>query len=283
MTNKISPSQLEEKVFHLLTKEYTLSLATTKKELDDAKDVRAEAYSQRYGLSKEELDAVIHEYDEQSYIYLLRHNASGKAVGTLRLIFVNEDTPSKTIPMVKDFGINDIDHLAQALPVCEVSRLALIKDIPLHEEFSANQLRAYLSVALMAATRINVFLNDYKNVFALMEPTLHRILKRQGVHFEQAGEAVNFHGQRVPYIIPRYSYAEAVEKTEGAMGKLTQHYLFALANNSAQFWSFIDAHPCLKRENIQLDRIARAFSEHGYNVAWEHLLDAIDTDTDTVA
>jgi hypothetical protein len=139
--------------------------------------------------------------DEQSFIYLLKHNATGKYVGTVRVFFINSHTPIQKLPMQKDGHIQDIDHLMQVLPIVEISRGTLIQDLPHCNDLSALQLRTILTYGLMIATRINFILYPNSMVFSIMESSLHYILKRQGVNFEQISDTVNYYGQRTPYAI----------------------------------------------------------------------------------
>ncbi len=269
------------KTFHLLTKEYSIFLATTEEDLQAVSDVRGEAYSARYGISSEDLEAtnILHKDDEQAFIYLLQHNTTKKYVGSVRVFFINGHTPVQTMPMQRDSKIESIEHLTNDLPICEISRLALIKTLPEHKDFSMNQLRTLLSMTLMSATRINFFLYHYSRIFAIMEYSLYRILKRQGVAFEPIGEAVDYYGVRFPFVIKKEDFLIAGEKTEGTMGQLTRHYLQELCKNPESLWKFVDNNPYLERSDIQLDRICELFKEHGDDVSMQFLLGEHDLST----
>lgn len=263
------------KVFHLLTKEYSLILATSQKDFQAVKEVRSDVFEHRYAQYPDLKKAkwfLFSQDDEQAFIYLLRHNATNKYVGSVRVFFVNEHTPSQNIPMQRDGKIKDIEDLTKDLPICEISRLALIKTIPEHIDFSMPQLRTLLSMALMSATRINFFLYHYSRIFSIMERPLHRILRRQGVALESIGDAVDYYGVRYPYVIKKENYLIAGKKTEDTMGQLTRHYLNALCKNPELFWQFIDNNPYLERSDIQLDRISKLFEEYGDDVSMELLL-----------
>jgi len=273
-----------KKAFNLLTEEYSIVLATTPKHLQAVKEIRAEVFVSRLEMSLEELEArnfLINKDDKQSFIYLLQHRQTKKYVGSVRVIFINEHTPIQILPMQRDGKVEGMKHLTQDLPICEISRLALIKGLPEHQDYSMSQLRTLLSMALMSATRINFFLYHYSRIFAIMERSLHRILKRQSVAFESIGDAVDYYGVRFPFVIKKENYLIAGEKTEDTMGQLTRYYLKELCNNQESFWQFIDNNPYLKRSDIQLDRICQLFKEFGDNVSMEDLLgmnDVIKTD-----
>lgn len=268
-----------DKVFHLLTVEYSLILATKQEHFQAVKDVRNDVIVNHYPDVEETKKYIFGEDDEQSFIYLLQHNATKRYVGSVRIFFANERTLSQKIPMEKDLHIKDIKRLTQNLPICEISRFALVHNQIKHNDFSELQLRSYLSLALMCATRINVFLYQYTKMFAIMERSLQRILKRQSVFFEPIGDAIDFHGMRFPFVIKKEDFFIAGEKTEGTMGQLTKYYLKELCKNPKSFWEFIDNNPYLERSDIHLDQICQLFKEYGNDVSMELLLGMNDLTT----
>jgi len=203
--NKGCPMHSEE-FFSLLTHEYSLKLATTFQDFQAVKEVRKEVFSHKYKMTPTLLESkgyLFSEDDKQSFLYLLRHNASNTYVGTVRAFFINQTTPIQKLPMQKDGNVNDIQNLTQSLPIVEISRGALIKNLPAHTRYSALQLRGILTFGLMIATRINFILYPYTHIFSIMEPSLHLILKRQNVHFTQIGKPVEYYGIRTPFGIER--------------------------------------------------------------------------------
>ena len=268
-----------DKVFHLLTEEYKLVLATTQEDFQAIEDIRNDVIVNHYPEVEEKKEYIFSQDDEQSFIYLLQHQATRRYVGSVRVFFVNEHTPAQKIPMQKDLHIKDIERFTQNLPICEVSRFALVKDQIPHKDFSELRLRTYLSLALMSATRINFLLYHYFRIFAIMERSLHRILKRQSVAFEPIGDAVDYYGVRFPFVIKKENFLVAGEKTEGTMGQLTRYYLQELCNNPESFWQFIDSNPYLERSDIHLDRISQLFKEHKDDVTMELLLGMPDLST----
>lgn len=262
-----------KEALHLLTQEYSLVLATTEKDFQAVKEVRKEVFSPKYAMSPELLESkgyLFSQDDKQSFLYLLRHNAADRYVGTVRVFFINEHTAVQKMPMQKDGNVQGIEHFTQKLPIVEISRGALVKDLPPHENLSALKLRTILTYGLMVATRINFILYSYSMVFSIMEPSLHRILKRQGVNFEQIGEAVEYYGIRTPFAIER---KKLLRDTEENMSQITKFYLKELCQDPEEFWQFINNNPYLERSDIQLDRICQLFKEHGDDVDLSILLE----------
>lgn len=261
-----------EHIFKLLTEEYSLLLATSPEDFQAVKDVRREVFSNKYVMSPDSLDEkgyLFNKDDEQSFIYLLRHNPSSTYVGTVRAFFINEQTPIKLLPMQKDGNVKDIHHLTLNFPIVEISRGALIQNLPTHPTYSALKLRTMLTYSLMISTRINFLLYHCSRVFSIMERPLYQILKRQDVNFEQAGETVDYYGMCIPFSI---SWGQILKDTEINMGEITRYYLKELCNNPEPFWKFIDENPYLERSDMQLDRICKLFEEHGDDVKLSQLL-----------
>lgn len=103
-----------------------------------------------------------------------------------------------------------------------------------------------------------------------MELSMHRILARQNVHFEQIGEPVDYYGMRTPFAIDR---KKLLKETEESMGDITRHYLKALCKDPEPFWQFIDANPYLDRSDIRLEKICELFKTHGEDVELSYLLE----------
>lgn len=251
---------------HLLTQEYTLVLATSKEDILAVKKIRKEILLSKYKnfatIEDEDL-FLFNKDDEQSFIYLLLHNATQTFVGTIRVFFANASTPIQELPMQKDGHVEGIEYLTKDLPICEVSRLALSNTLPGYKDLSALRLRTYLTMGLMSTIGINIFLYKYTNIFSIMEPSLHRILTRQGVNFKSIGEVVDYYGMRMPYAIER---EKLIGESKNILGEVTLFYLKELCQNSENFWQFIDNNPYLEHSDIQLDRICQLFEEHGDDV-----------------
>jgi len=261
-----------EKVFHLLTEEYKLILATTQEDFRAVENIRNDVIVNHYPDIEETKEYIFSQDDKQSFTYLLQHKETKRYVGSVRIFFVNKYTPAQEIPMQKDLHIENIERYTQELPIAEISRFALIKDQVPHKDFSELRLRGYLSLVLMSATRINVFLYHYSKIFAIMERSLHRILKRQSVALEPIGEAIDFHGMRFPFVMKKEDFLMAGKKTEDTMGQITRYYLQELCKNPESLWQFIDNNPYLERSDIQLDQICQFFKEYGNDINLSVLL-----------
>lgn len=255
-----------QEIMHLLTEEYSLVLASNKEDIAEVKKIRKEILLPKYqnfASIKDEDLFLFNKDDEQSFIYLLRHNPTQTFVGTIRVFFINDATPIQALPMEKDGHVEGIEDFTKNLPICEVSRLALSSTLPEYKDLSALRLRTYLTMGLMSTIGINIFLYKYTNVFSIMEPSLHRILTRQGVNFKSIGEDVDYYGMRRPYAIER---EKLIDESKNILGQLTLFYLKELCQNPEKFWKFVDNNPYLQHSDIQLDRICRLFEEYGDDI-----------------
>ena len=246
---------IDANIYHLLTQEYTLKLAITQQDIEAVKQVRKEALLPAYQnlADIQDEDAFLYNKDdEQSFIYLLYHNKTQRYVGTIRLFFVNDRTPIQQIPMQIYGHVKGVENLVAEHPVYEVSRLALSPHIEPYGKLSALHLRTYLTIGLMSALGINAFIYPCEHIFAIMEPALHRILKRRNMNFEAIGPAVEYYGARIPHLISR---KDLILRSEEIPRKITLHYLRKLCNTPEPFLTFIDTHPYLQRSDISLDHL----------------------------
>lgn len=255
-----------EDMLILLTQDYTLIHATTPHEFNNVKQLRKEVFSKKFNLSSSQLEKegyLFNEEDEQSFLYLLKHNSSNTYVGSVRVFFINNKTPLKHLTMQSIGKVKNIEHLTQGLPLAEISRMCLKNTLPIHEKYSVLQVRTCLAYALMVMTRINFFLYKPTNIFATMEPTLERILSRKDVCFTQISEPIEYYGTTIPYAVNRNDLLNA---TEESMGKVTRFYLKKLCENPRTFWKYIDTHPYLNRSDIEIERMTELLEQHGEDV-----------------
>jgi len=255
---------LNEKRFHFLTQEYQLKLVTSAEEIEALKEVRRATLVQRYqqvSPIQNEEEILFNDDDKQSFIYLLQHKKSQQYVGAVRLFFINSLTPLQRLPM-ESYGVNAIDDYTQEKPIAEISRGALIKELPSHPDFSGLEIRTMLTFNLMVATRLNMLLYPYKQLFCIMEPALHRILSRQNARLEQIGKPVEYYGLRTPYALSKEVLLKA---THQSMDRLTKYYLNTLRSPTNPFYAFVKAHPYLKIEEIQsVERILNEYDTTHY-------------------
>ena len=245
-------------LYELLTDAYTLDLVVTESQIQQTIEVRKEVLMRKYNLSEKK--HFHNEDDTHSFIYNLIYKETGEAVGTVRICFINDRIPDKRLPMQKEIGVSGIEYLTEELPIGEISRLALKQNLPSHSEFSAMQLRSLLTLLLLVATRVNMTLYPYTRIFSIMETSLHTLLKRQRVFFEQIAPAVDYYGMRTPYSIERI---KLLKDTEPTMQTLTNHYLKRCCTNPEPFLRFVRNNPYLDESDTLFRPLCERFEKYG--------------------
>jgi N-acyl amino acid synthase of PEP-CTERM/exosortase system len=245
----------DEQILNLLTQEYSLRLVITQQDIELLKEVRTKILVpiyERYTQIENVDELLYNQDDEQSFVYILIHNQTQKPVGTIRIFFINDKTPIQQLPMQTHGGVTNIDIYTKHKPICEITRLALIKDLPTHKDLSALSLRTTLTMGLFVALGMNILLYKYKSIFSIMEPSLFRIIRRHGILFEPIGETVDYFGKRIPHIITRQNL---MDNANPIIGHVTLHYLKQLVVHSDEFISYIDKHPYLDRDKMHIDKL----------------------------
>ncbi len=261
-----------EEVFELLTQKYTLVLASTPDEIEAVIQIRKDVFSKKLGLSSDILEKkgfLYGESDKQSFIYLLKENSTGNFIGTNRIFFVNELTPISVITKEIYSHVDNIESLTKGVSICEISRFALLQNIEPCGELSGLQLRGYLSMALMATIGINIFLYSCDHIFATMERSLHRIIRRQNIIFKEIGDPVEYYGERIPYMIKRN---DLIANAKEIFESLVLYYLHKICSDPDKLYNFIEKNPYLDYSHMQIDRLSYLFKKYGKDIRVSDLL-----------
>lgn len=222
----------------------------------DSQSLRDEVYRIRYEVYCRELayeDAgrfpdgrEKDEFDDAARHCLLRHRASGQYAGCVRLIAKDALDTDTLLPFEKhcwqSLDSNLMHDLrAQGARYGEISRLAVPamfrrrkgeQDVPIGDSEDPgyqDEKRHSPHIALglyLAATSIGLE-TGLDGVFAMMEPRLARHLKRFGIQFQQAGEVMDYHGDRAAYYISRAQLFEGLHPEIEALLYSIKHDLEA--------------------------------------------------------
>ncbi len=243
---------LDHEAYAFMTQTYRLVLATTPEHIDAVKALRKEVLLEKYrhfaNIEDEERFAW-DESDTQAFIYLLQHQKSGRYVGTIRVFFINDATPLKEMPMEHYSHAPRIAELKAALPVCEISRFALSAELPKEAEHTAQWVRIHLSLLLMIGTRITAQIYPFKMIFAIMEPSLARLLRWQKAHFEQIGSEVDYYGTTIPFAIERDTLLSDTFATQ----RVSCYYLDQFSQPGGSLEQFLAQCPYIDAEMLNLD------------------------------
>lgn len=166
----------------------------------------------------EERDA----FDDDAEFALLRHRATGRAVGCVRLI-VTTRRPDLRFPFEKacagrlDPALLDVDRLDRSR-AGEISRLAVHQDFRRRkgeaetpegapgdpgDHFGGSRRYPVIAMGLFLAATALAINGGLEQVLVMMEPRLARLLGSCGIRFTRVGEVIEYHGRRGPFRITR--------------------------------------------------------------------------------
>lgn len=176
------------------------------------------------------------QFEEQSIHILISHDHNADLVGTVRLIFAqNNDQPFHFEHLCRQ-RIN----LPKKIPrthYAEISRLAVAQKYRNDQSSKSNQAlspSALLYACLMA-------ISDILNIecVCLLEPRLANFFRANGNHLSAIGEAIEHNGIRVPYLFDRH---ESLKGHSDKSLRLSHQLKTALHQN-------IVSHPAAKLVN----------------------------------
>lgn len=218
------PSPSLSQLFH---KYFQVVLADSAALREEVYRIRYEVYCKEFKFERaadfsDELER--DEFDAQrSHHCLLLHRESGLFAGCVRLVVNDPANLDDLLPFEEgcNTSLNNPDitpMLAHRSKIGEISRLAVPSTFrrrrgdpgsPIGElcipDFSRNERRCFPHIPMglyLAAAAIGLKKN-LNGVFAVMEPRLARHLRRFGIVFQQAGDIIDYHGERAVFYIDR--------------------------------------------------------------------------------
>lgn len=218
---------LTDKTTETFIKYFRLAYANTPELMAQVHKIRYDVFCTELKLEEgcpEDVEA--DEFDSHSYHYLLQHRPTQKYAGTIRIVVPPSGQPELITPIEKycfeavDPSIMDIASLPRG-SFAEVSRLAVpadfrkrsgeagkayVVDSPKKTDTNINGRSSFphIAIGLYLAAASLFTLKELEYIFVMVEPRLARSMRRIGLHFEQMGETIEYHGQRAPfYITPK--------------------------------------------------------------------------------
>ncbi|SIS47911.1 PEP-CTERM/exosortase system-associated acyltransferase [Neptunomonas antarctica] len=211
-------------------KYFSVQFANNKELIDKVYSIRYRVYCEEFGyesLDDFPDDKESDSFDAFSLHCLITHKETGLPAGCVRLV----PAGLQTLLPFEEYCFDSLDHEfidglnVERQTVCEISRLAVdgaFRRRP-HEEkdrfgsvhgfkFAAEEQRVFPLIAVsafLAAMSLTV-LTGRTNVFAMMEPFLPRLLRKSDMHFNRAGNDIDYHGIRAPYFGATQSAVESM-------------------------------------------------------------------------
>lgn len=200
---------------------FDVDLAVTPRQIKQVEQLRYRVYCREFGYEpaenfpdKRERD----DYDSHSLHCLFTHKRSSLPAGCVRLVCASD---KYTMP-IEDYCGNSV-HLeyhevfgSDRNELCEISRLAvdrnfrkrLGEDHTRMGEYDAmdcchQEQRTFslIGIACLLSAFALADISDRNHLFGMMETNLARLLRRAGLLVIEAGEPMDYHGERTPYFI----------------------------------------------------------------------------------
>lgn len=156
-------------------------------------------------------------FDHRSVHSLLIDRAQMAAIGTVRLILPDHHAPNKSFPIqnVCNHHLLSDRQLLLTSKVAEISRFSISKEFKKYTDnadidmsqasnsrddylIARRMITPCITLGLMKAIMQMSVENGVTDLFAIMEPSLIRLLARFSIYFRPIGPLVDFHGMRQP-------------------------------------------------------------------------------------
>jgi N-acyl amino acid synthase of PEP-CTERM/exosortase system len=190
---------------------YDVIPAESDEQLDQVYKLRYQVYCRENNF--EAADAFtdrreIDQYDCRSLHSLLIDRSNGTVAGTVRIILPDENIIENCLP-IQQFCRQQL-ILGRKIPLrttAEVSRFAISKTFrngsPKSEDHAAypvdrKALAPYITLGLIRGLIQMSLEHGITDWFAVMEPSLLRLLARFGIYFKPLGTLIDYHGMRQP-------------------------------------------------------------------------------------
>ncbi len=186
----MNPVSVAEAIF-AVREEFDVQIATTPSLVRQCYELRHQVYCVERNFLAGSTGLEVDAFDSRSENVALTCRSTGEVVGTVRLVLGSPERPDSSFPMQLACAPGLLSHL----PIdttAEVSRFAISK--ARRSPQSATLMRLGLVKGL-------VELSEDLGVThwcAIMERSLLRLLRSDGIHFQAAGPMVEHHGMRQP-------------------------------------------------------------------------------------
>ena len=209
---------------------FELVLAKTPAQKRDVYHIRYQVYCDELGYEdksqfKQPLER--DRFDGHSLHFLIRHRRTGLAAGTARCVLPFDEfghkqslpsehfcQPALDSSIITNLGLRRGDY-------AEVSRVAIRAEfrrrITLDHQvyldhqgyqFTSDELQSFSHIAICLYFALAAYYQQNQNIhamIAMMEPRLMKHLNRPGIYFQPAGQLIDYHGVRQPFILHKDS------------------------------------------------------------------------------
>lgn len=184
------------------------------------------------------------EYDARSEHYLIRHRPTGVYAATTRLILPDPDDIDRPFPIEYHCRLERTDLLTKIPRRClsEISRFCVSRSfkrrpgetgtltgVGLQKQrhaVSEDERRTWPHLTLALITCLNKISARHgtTHCYALIEPSLFRLIGFLGIDFTAIGPLTNYHGKRQPCLITVPDYLDRVRKKNVEIWEMLTDY-----------------------------------------------------------
>lgn len=175
------------------TRDFTVTVADTPATLEAAYRLRYQVYCIERGYEPGQGQLETDRFDPQSGHVILTQRSTGQVVGTVRVVASEPCGRGLGVPM-EALCPSGLLRLLPSDSTGEISRFAISKDLRDVGGAGGALLRLGLMRGIVELSR-DLRLTHW---CAVMEPTLLRLLRVSGIHFQSLGPAIEYHGLRQP-------------------------------------------------------------------------------------
>jgi N-acyl amino acid synthase of PEP-CTERM/exosortase system len=220
-----APSELpapDDSLLHRFNAHFHTLTANTPAQIREAQKVRYQVYCIENALEHPNAEGLEGDcFDAHSVHSLLMYRATGKAIGTVRLILPLPGAAEHSFPLQQVLGASAAREFDK-LPLhsaAEVSRFSISRQFRRTTEGAGDEHADFVSVSgplmrlglIQSLVRLS-FEYEVSHWCAMMEPTLLRMLAAMAIRFRPVGPLVEFHGLRQPCYCNLAEVLDAVQR-----------------------------------------------------------------------
>jgi N-acyl amino acid synthase of PEP-CTERM/exosortase system len=224
LTSKPTDKEAFKEPYLRLTDFFNFKLAFSDNDKKHFYKLRHEVFCQELSYKMNILNGVEQDdYDHSSIHCIIEHKHTGITAGGLRVITLDSslEKPASKLPIEEQYK-NKLPEFIIEIPrknICEASRLVISRHFREgltynHEPFIKDEKSTfpYLIIGLFLSSYAIAELFNKQHMFAMMEPTLPRLLRKYGFNFIKVGDPIHYHGIREPYYIDNSTASNGMAK-----------------------------------------------------------------------
>ena len=200
----------------MLNENVCVELVNTDASLQEAFQIRYQVYCQDRSFLAGQNGIETDEFDRHSRHAIIRWRQNNEAIGTVRLVMPTGKQAEDDFP-VEHVCDPAVMHGFPRAKTGEVSRFALAKHQSAAIRDVSAEMSSLLRLSLLQGALSLSAQAGHTHWLAVMQPTLLRLLRGDGLRFEPLGPLVTYHGRRQPVMANLHTMLAGVEREQPAV------------------------------------------------------------------